>query len=333
MPKPDRRWIALVVMAMLAVAVWLTSGPPSPATTAPGTFAFAALGDAPYYWWEDLKFRQVKQDLNQHDLTFVIHIGDVFWRPCTDRHYQSVLDEFNQLRYPVIYTPGDNEWTDCWERPSGGFAPLERLASLRKIFFANPAESAGGRRLPLETQSTRPDFAEFVENARWSHAGVTFATVHLVGSSNAQKAFPDRKPEDDEAVVRRTKAAAAWLTETFAAATAGGAPAIVIAFHGAPGFNLPADNRHRQSFEPFLDALEVETERFGRPVFVIHGDDHHYTVDQPLRRRTTGQPLANLTRLMVPGSPAVGWVRVVVTPGATTTFSPAARVVPQWKYW
>ena len=332
-PRPDRRWIALALVAVLALTLWFTSGPPAPTPTPPGSFAFAAFGDAPYYWWEELKFRQVLRSLDQHDLTFVIHVGDIFWRPCTDRHYQAALDRFNGLRHPVIYTPGDNEWTDCWERGSGSFAPLERLQSLRRIFFANPGVSAGLRRIPLDPQSAIPGLPEFVENVRWSHAGITFATVHLVGSGNGRTKNPGRKPEDDAEITRRTEAAAAWVKETFAAATASGAPAIVIAFHGAPGFDLPADNQHRQLFEPFLEALEVETERFGRPVLAIHGDDHEYTVDHPLRRRTTGQRLENFTRLMVPGSPDVGWVRVVITPGATATLSPDARVVPRWKYW
>ena len=331
-PRPDRRWIALAAVAALAVTLWLTSGPPAPTPTPSGSFAFAALGDAPYSWWEEIQFRQVRRSLDQHDLTFVIHVGDIFWRPCTDRHYQAVLDRFNGLRHPVIYTPGDNEWTDCWERPSGGFSPVERLASLRRVFFANPAASAGGRRLPLQSQSANPAYAEFVENARWSHGGITFATVHIVGSANGRQPFPGRTAEDDAAVARRTEAAAAWVKETFAAATASGAPAVVIAFHGAPGFDLAA-NTDPLRFEPFLEALEVETERFGRPVFAIHGDNHDYTVDRPLRRRTTGQRLDNFTRLMVPGSPAVGWVRVVVTPGAATVFTPNARVVPGWKYW
>ena len=329
----DRRWIALVAIVLFGAVLWFTSGPPAPASTPAGSFAFAAFGDAPYYWWEDIKFRQVRTSLDQHDLAFVIHVGDIFWRPCTDRHYEAVLETFNTLRHPVIYTPGDNELADCLLKPSGGFSPLERLGSLRRIFFANPTTSAGRRRLTLESQSSRPDFAEFVENARWSHAGVTFATVHLVGAQNGRKAFPGRTPDDDEAVTRRTRAAAAWLTETFAAATSTSASAVVIAFHGAPGFNLPADNRERQLYEPFLETLEVETEQFARPVFVIHGDDHEYIVDHPLRRQTTGQVLQNLTRLMVPGSPDVGWVRVVVTPGATATFATESRVVPRFKYW
>jgi hypothetical protein len=185
----------------------------------------------------------------------------------------------------------------------------------------------------LESQYTNPTYGDFVENARWSHAGVTFATAHIVGWGNGREPFPGRTAKDDEAVERRGEAAAAWVRETFAAAHASNARAVVIAFHGAPEFTLPADNADRRRYEPFLEALEVEAERFAKPVFVIHGDQHDYTLDQPLRRRTTGQQLSNVTRLMVPGSPAVGWVRVVVTPGDAPAFSPDARVVPRWKYW
>ena len=48
-----------------------------------------------------------------------------------------------------------------------------------------------------------------------------------------------------------------------------------------------------------------------------------------LTKRTIG----NVTRLEVPGSPLVGWVRVVVTPGATPSFAFEQRLVPRWKYW
>jgi hypothetical protein len=39
------------------------------------------MGDAPYYWWEELRFRLVLEDLDAYDLTSVISIGDIFWRP------------------------------------------------------------------------------------------------------------------------------------------------------------------------------------------------------------------------------------------------------------
>jgi hypothetical protein len=68
-------------------------------------------------------------------------------------------------------------------------------------------------------------------------------------------------------------------------------------------------------------------------VLLAHGDGHEYTVDQPLVRRTTGRPLGNVTRLQVPGSPAVGWVRVIVTPGSANPFAFEKHEVPRWKYW
>jgi len=45
-------WL-LIVVATFAAVVLATSGPPAPTPNPPGTFAFGALGDAPYYPWED----------------------------------------------------------------------------------------------------------------------------------------------------------------------------------------------------------------------------------------------------------------------------------------
>lgn len=326
--KRQKIWILGSILLLLAVFVLATRGPRKPSPNPPGTFSFAALGDAPYYPWEDLRYRVVLQDLQAHDLSWVLQVGDIFWRPCTDRLYKRSLGWYNALRHPVIYTPGDNEWFDCWEPGSGGFAPQGRLKRIRQIFFAHPDRSLGGKTLPLTSQG-----GEFVENARWSHQGMVFATMNIIGSQNGLKPFPARTPEDDAAVQRRTKAAAAWVRETFNAARTSNATAVVIAFHANPAFEDPPDDSFRKSFEPFLTALEEETERFRRPVLVIQGDDHEYTVDHPLKRRTTGRTLENLTRLQVPGSPQVGWVRVVVTPGAANPFSFEERVVPRWKHW
>ena len=107
----------------------------------------------------------------------------------------------------------------------------------------------------------------------------------------------------------------------------------MIAFHANPAFGQPADNRYRRTYEPFIEALEEEVEKFEKPVLAAHGDDHVFTVDHPLVRRTTGQRLDNLTRLQVPGSPEVGWVRVVVTPGPEVSFAFEKHVIPRWKYW
>jgi hypothetical protein len=114
-----------------------------------------------------------------------------------------------------------------------------------------------------------------------------------------------------------------WARETFIAAKASQAPAVVIALHGNA---FDEELKDRELFQPFLAALQEEAERFRGPVLVTHGDQHEFTVDRPLE-------LANLTRLEVPGSPDVGWVRVTVTPTARSPFAFEEHVIPRWKHW
>jgi len=328
-----RIWAGAALLFFLILFVVLTRGPETPTPNQPGTFSFGVLGDAPYDSLEEIQYRLVLQALNSHDLAFVIHVGDIFWRPCTDEHYARALQRFNSLQHPLIYTPGDNEWTDCWERKSGGFKPQERLDRIRKVFFFNPTSSLGQKSLRLTSQQGHEPFPEFVENTRTVYNGFVFATVHLVGSRNGMRSFPGRTTSDDEASRRRTEAAVAWLRETFGEARNLNASGIVLSFHASPNFEDSPDDPDRQPFEPFLTILEEEAERFGRPVLIAHGDDHTYTIDHPLRRSGTNRPLENVTRLEVPGSPQVGWVRVVVTRGAENPFAFELHMVPRWKYW
>jgi hypothetical protein len=317
--------LALLLLAGIALLI-AARGPAAPIPAPSGTFSFAVLGDAPYYFFEDWQYRLVLDELAANELAAVIHVGDIFWRPCTDELYRRSLGWFNELPHPVIYTPGDNEWTDCWERGSGRYAPLERLERLREVFFAEPGMSLGSRPIPVDSQD------EYVENVRWRHGGLVFATVHLVGSWNGMAGFDGRTRADDEAVVQRTEAAAAWLRETFAEAESNSAEAVVLAFHGNPAFENPVIDRYRRTYEPFLEALEEEAERFGKPVLLTHGDYHEYSVDRPFVRRSDGRRLDNVVRMQVPGSPNVGWVRVTVTPGADEPFAFREHVVPHWKF-
>ena len=326
-------WTGAAILVATAAGYLLTRGPETPTPNPPGSFSFAVLGDAPYYSWEDLQYRLVLRSLDDHDLSWVLHVGDIFWRPCTDELYRRQLEWFDGLRHPVIYTPGDNEWTDCWEPGSGRFAPRGRLERIRQLFFDEPTRSLGRTPLPLVTQARREGFEEFVENVRWSHEGIVFATVHLVGSMNGLEPFPARTGADDDEVARRTEAATAWLRATFAEARSSDASAVVVAFHANPNFEEPHDARYRQAYEPFLAALEEEVRIFRRPVLVTHGDNHEFVVDRPLVDRTTGKRLQNFIRMQVPGSSDVGWVRVVVTPGAEDPFAFETHIVPKWKYW
>ena len=59
---------------------------------------------------------------------------------------------------------------------------------------------------------------------------------------------------------------------------------------------------------------------------ILGFNGHVYIVDHPLGPK-------NLTRMEVPGSPLVGWVRVTVSRDAVKPFAFEEYVVPRWKYW
>ncbi len=148
---------------------------------------FAVLGDAPYGAGQEGEFSRVIDRINADDgLRFAIHVGDLKGgsEPCSDaliRHRKSLLDA---LTLPWLYTPGDNEWTDCHHRAAGRFNPVERLAFLRKTFFADPTRTHGPGAFALATQGTTAGFAPFVEHQRFELEGIVFASVHVVGSDN-----------------------------------------------------------------------------------------------------------------------------------------------------
>lgn len=324
-----RLLLALAVAALLLAAV-IASVPAARRDNEPASFSFGALGDAPYSGREERQYPITLADMAAHDLGFVVHVGDIMSERCTDARYRKTLDWLNGLPHPVVYTPGDNEWSDCAYH---GFVASERLQRLRQLFFTTPPRTLGRRQLPVVSQAEQAAFPELVENLRWSHAGVVFATVHIIGSRNGLGGRGGPPLSAPAEVRRRTEGAAAWLREAFAHARASSAPAVVVAFQADPYFTWDADHPARAPFEPFLLALEEEVERFGGPVLAVQGDSHRPVVDHPLVRRTTRRPLANFTRMVVPGSPRVGWVRVVVRPRAPVPFSFESRIVPRWRFW
>lgn len=89
---------------------------------------------------------------------------------CSDEAPQDILGAFKKSATPLVYVPGDNEWTDCHRSNNGSCDPVERLAKLREWFF--PDDLALGRRpLKLERQSSDTGFARYRENVRREAGG------------------------------------------------------------------------------------------------------------------------------------------------------------------
>ena len=226
--------------------------------------------------------------MDRDDLRWVLQVGDILAGPCTDERFRQSLDWFNGLRHPVIYTPGRQRMDRLLVRRLGAATiPRSGCSACASCSFPTPAAAWAGLRWRWPLQAGAPDFPEFVENVRWLHGGLVFATVHLVGSSNGMEVYLHRPRDADQAVRRRTEAAATWLRDAFREAHARRALALVVAAQSFPSLERLNRDAEKAAFEPFLLALEEEVERFGRPVLLIHGDGHQYLVDQPLNRRTS----------------------------------------------
>jgi len=281
-------------------------------------FQFVALGDLPY--GDPAKvgapYRALIGSINRLQPAFSIHIGDFKSGStrCTNEEFQSQLQHFGLFASALVYTPGDNEWTDCHRANNGAYDPLERLAMLRTMFF--PAgQSLGQASLAVQSQAAQnPAFAKFVENLRWQHQGVVFATLHIVGSNNN---FEVRDARAVAEFMERDRANIAWIQDAFAQAQSSGAKAVVFAMQ-ADVFDsksiwedFPAHSGFRTSIAETLLPLAAAARM---PVLLIHGDSHVFRFDQPFSINKT--PITNLTRLEVPGANDIRAVQVSVDTGA-----------------
>jgi hypothetical protein len=317
-----------VVAAIAVIALTCTCAPHVRA----GAFSFALIGDAPYSAEEATRLDRVIDEINADaSIGFVLHAGDIKGgrERCDDALLRARHAQLQRLRAPLIYTPGDNDWTDCHRPAAGAFHPLERLAALRGIFFADPRHAAGGAPLAVTSQSAQAEFAPFVENVRFARDGVIFATLHVVGSNNGLAPWRGIDPLDSANAPRadriaeferRQAANLAWLDAAFAQARQNDARAVVLLMQANPRFDLPPGDPDRAGFEALLARLARRAVEFGRPVLLAHGDFHRFLVDRPLDVAGAAPRVPNLVRVQTFGSPWIRWIRVTVDADAAMPF-------------
>lgn len=288
-----------------------------------------AMGDFPYEEPNDFpRFERLIAAINQDPPALVLHVGDIKHgsSPCSDAAFLRIRDSFSTVEAPLLFTPGDNDWTDCHRPAAGAMDPLERLAALRRVFFA-PGQTLGRRALPATRQTDATPALPYPENLRLMAGAVMVVTAHVVGSNNNLR----QGHRDALAEFRaRDAATAAWIRSGFAAARGSGARAVVLAMHADPfaqGNGLPLAS-NRSGFAGTLAALADGAALFDGPVLVIHGDGHRYTLDRPFLD-ARARPLANVTRLEVFGYPTVAAVEVTVTPGADAPFRFRTLAAPE----
>lgn len=284
-------------------------------------FSFVALGDTTYAVpADDPLYEQLIATINEAAPAFSIHVGDTKGYGDCGREFQEKQRAFfDAYAQPVVYTPGNNEWADCWKENRGGADPVAILALMREVFWSKPV-SLGTTTMPLVRQADAdPDFPELAENARWRHGGATFATLHLIGTYNQ---FELRGESLWNEAVRREQANLSWVKRTFAAAREAGDRAVVLAFH-----SNPFEEKLRYPggpFEAVLAAIVAETDAFDGQVLVVQGHFHEFTIDRPVTKLDLDTPAVehpNLTRLQVYGWPDMKAVRVTVDVSKPWVFS------------
>jgi len=331
------RWIQVTCLASLVALILPVRSPAQsvdPALLATlldrwqperGEFAFGLIGDQQYNAEQEAKFPNLMRALNRERLKFVVHDGDIKAgnTRCTDELFLDRLEAFQASRHPFLYTPGDNEWTDCHTPAAGGYDPEERLAMLRGLFFSDPNESLGRRRLEVSSQFEDSRYSLYVENQLWTMGPVVFATVHIVGSNNNR----GRTPQADREYAARNEANLSWIRTAFALAREGGFDAMMLITQANLRFEmLPA---MRTGFNDTIAVLHDETIAFGKPVVLVHGDTHYFRMDKPLLGTLSQRRLENFTRLETFGTNDVHWVLGRVERGNPNVFVFEQRIVEE----
>ena len=265
----------------------------------------AVIGDAPYQPEETAEFPDLIAAINADPfVTKTVHVGDIKSgaTECSDQRYQDVYSLFQTFDEPLVYTIGDNEWTDCGRNDAGAYDPEERLGKLREIFFNIPGTSLGGNTMLVEAQPNYP------ENQLWQEKGIVFSTLHVVGSNNNLDDRPGMPGPVEQSTTgsseygRRSTANIAWMRGIFNRANQSQSAGIALFLHAdmwklRPEFD--ADNF--AGFKEIVQELSIQAEAFGKPVLIVSGDNHHYRVDAgvPWFSLYDISPASNVTQIIV----------------------------------
>lgn len=253
------------------------------------------------------------KSVNKDSVSMVLHTGDIHSgsQYCTLAYNRWVANLWSKFKAPLVYTPGDNEWTDCHKSKEGGnqknadgsyldYAngnPVANLALVRSLFFKDPGYTLGKRRMRVVSQGVAfnedfPTDAEYVENVMLERSKVMFVTLNIPGGSNNDDDIwfgaAAKTGEQIQEVSQRTAAVLRWIDTAFDKAISNNDAALVIMEQGDMwDRDGEADASHISNYKVFIDKIAERTSSFAKPVLLINGDSHYYRSDNPLKQ---GQP-------------------------------------------
>ena len=347
----DDRWFARVIVtaAMLSAGVIYASGSSMDPQRQnddrnPFSYTIGLFGDMPYNALGRAQYPNLLADINASHVAFSVFDGDLKAGgdgPCSNSLYTTAINSFNTLERPLVWLPGDNDWTDCWGRYGTSTLPyadpLERLA-LERILFAANDQSLGQKTLTLTRESSEGGaYALYPENVRWTMGPVVYIGLNVQGSNdNYPYAGVDGETRSDAEIARqrneeiaRKAANLHWLEEGFAYASSIGARGVMVIWQADPNFNNDqhlSDARSWDAYAEYVNALRTQTMAFSGQVALVHGDGHYFKIDKPLNG-ATGGVLANFTRIETFGARNTHWVSATIDPHSSEVFSFTPRIV------
>ncbi|MFR9775600.1 hypothetical protein ACL02O_06025 [Micromonospora sp. MS34] len=279
-----------------------------------GPYEIALIGDMPYGDTGRAQFPGVIADVNAHRVAFTTFDGDIKngKERCDQPIYDAAVTNFDTFDAPLVYVPGDNEWTDCDRASNGAYDPNERLALIRRMFAAGP-DSFGRRTLALARQAGYP------ENVRWQYGPVTYLGLNVPGSDNNAPQFDAAGTQVDGDAAEyagRNAADLDWLERGFAAAGATHSAAVMIVVQ-ADMWSAGDPTTHFADLKTRLARLSIG---FAGQVVLVNGDSHFLQIDKPLTDRA-GQTIENFTRVQTFGSDQNHWVGATVDPRDPDVFT------------
>ena len=324
--RTSRLWHSLVAAAVVVAAVGASAAPAkddNPDAAQP--FTIGVIGDMPYTSQQLAAFQGFLNAMSvDPSFQLAIHLGDIKSgsSACTDEYIGGIRDALNSYAGALVYTPGDNEWTDCHRNSSDPRNPVERLNFLRAKFFFTPGMTLGHQPRQVLTQGSDNDSA-FVENQAWVESKTVLAVLNVPGSNNDLDPWTNgvgTAAEQQQEFDTRLAADLAWLEQIFTLANDSQARAVVLGMQADmwdPAAGAPELTGYGQVVQKLASLILA----FGKPVLLLEGDSHDFKVDNPLANGdpdhgvTTSVP--NLTRIVVQGGSdhfPLEYLRVTIDP-------------------
>jgi hypothetical protein len=323
--------LALTIAVAALAGTALAAGKPSAKAgkrAADAPLTVAVFGDFPYglnnadVAESDAAPAFVKRVNDDPDVSMVIHVGDIHSgkQQCTQAYDEAVARIFSGFADPLVYTPGDNETTDCNKAGEGGGAynattkkvelivdssgnpqdfaagnPIANTWLVRQLFFAKPGVTLGKNAMRVDSQAVKfdpahPTDAQFVENVMFEKSGVLFVTLDIPGGSNNDQdpwyATPTASADQLRNAAERTGATIRWIAAAFAKAKADKVAGVVVAAQ-ADMWDPEKGVAHQTGYDTIITALKIGVKGFAKPVLMFNGDSHVYRSDNPMSPTAT----------------------------------------------